>query len=53
MTPAPATSSVALDFGVTIAPIWGSPTPVFLPLGTVSPSELKPPFQLGDLRIQP
>lgn len=53
VSPAPATNSVVLDFGVTTAPIWGTPTPLFLPLGTVSPSELKPPFQLGDLRIQP
>ena len=28
-------------------------TPVFLPLGPLAAPELKPPFELGDLRIQP
>ncbi|MCU1277861.1 MAG: hypothetical protein JWM53_1407 [bacterium] len=54
VTPVPATNSVALDFGVTFAPIWGTTiTPVFVPLEKLDPKELKPPFLLGDLRIQP
>ena len=54
LSPVPATGGVVLDFGVTYAPIWGTTiTPVFLPLDTLQPRELKPPFYLGDLRIQP
>lgn len=54
VAPAPATRSVALDFGVTYAPIWGATiTPVFLPLEKLNAREVKPPFLLGDLRIQP
>jgi hypothetical protein len=54
VSPAPSTDSVVLDFGVTFAPIWGSAiTPVFLPLSKLAAAELKPPFFLGDLRIQP
>ena len=54
VTPTPATGGVALDFGVTFAPIWGSTiTPLFLPLERLNAHELKPPFLLGDLRIQP
>ena len=54
VTPAPATGSVALDFGVTYAPIWGaSIAPVFVPLDKLNAKELRPPFLIGDLRIQP
>jgi hypothetical protein len=50
----PSTGGVVLDFGVTYAPIFRSlPTPVFVPLWPIAPKELKPPFELGDLRIQP
>jgi hypothetical protein len=54
VTPTPATGGLALDFGVTFAPIWGtSIAPVFLPLEKLNAKELKPPFLIGDLRIQP
>jgi hypothetical protein len=54
VSPAPATGGVVLDFGVTFAPIWGTTiTPVFLSLAKLDAKELKPPFLLGDLRIQP
>jgi hypothetical protein len=53
VSPAPATSSVVLDFGVTVAPIWGTPEPLFLPLGPLAARELKPPFAIGEVKIQP
>jgi hypothetical protein len=54
VTPVPATGGIALDFGVTYAAIWGTTiTPVFLALEKLEAKELKPPFHLGDLRIQP
>ncbi|HEX9101137.1 MAG TPA: IPT/TIG domain-containing protein [Polyangia bacterium] len=54
VTPVPATGGLALDFGVTYAPIWGAPiTPIFLPLEKLDAREVKPPFLIGDLRIQP
>lgn len=54
VTPVPSTGGVALDFGVTFAPIWGMTiTPVFLPLEKLNGRELAPPFALGDVRIQP
>jgi hypothetical protein len=50
----PATGGVVIDYGVTFAPIWGrSITPVFLALDKLPAAELKPPFHLGELRIQP
>lgn len=53
VTPSASGDGVALDFGVTFSPIWGNPAPVFLPLGPLAPRDLKPPFKIGDLRIQP
>jgi hypothetical protein len=54
VSPVPSTGAVVLDYGVTFAPIWGATiTPVFLPLEKLNAAELKPPFPLGDLRIQP
>ena len=54
VSPVPSTGAVVVDFGVTFAPIWGTPiTPLFLPLERLNDQELKPPFALGDLRIQP
>jgi hypothetical protein len=53
VAPAPATKSVVLDFGVIVSPVWGSPTPVFVSLGALEANELKPPFYLGEVRIQP
>jgi hypothetical protein len=54
LTSAPATDGVVLDFGVTYAPIWGSTiAPVFLSLGKIAAKEVKPPFLIGDVRIQP
>jgi hypothetical protein len=53
VAPAPATQSVVLEFGLMVSPVWGSPTPVFLSLGALDAGELKPPFALGDVRIQP
>jgi hypothetical protein len=53
VAPSPATRSVVLDFGVMVSPVWGSPMPVFVSLGTLDPGELKPPFAIGEVRIQP
>jgi len=54
VTPTPATGGLTLDFGVTFAPIWSTTiAPVFLPLEKLNAKELKPPFLIGDLRIQP
>lgn len=54
VSPAPATESAVLDFGITVAPIWGSAMhPLFLPLDKLAPAELRPPFAIGDVRIQP
>lgn len=54
LSPVPSTGSVLIDFGITYAAIWGTTiTPVFLPLARLAPSELKPPFHFGDIRIQP
>ena len=45
---------MTLDFGVTYAPIWGTTiAPVFLSLGKIEAREVKPPFLIGDVRIQP
>jgi hypothetical protein len=44
---------VLLEFGVSWAPIWGTPSPSFLSLAPLAASALKPPFALGELRIQP
>jgi len=53
VSPAPPEGKLVLDFGLIVSPIWGTPQPSFLSLGLLSPSELKPPFELGDLKIQP
>jgi hypothetical protein len=54
VSPVPATGGVVLDFGVTYAPIWGATiAPVFVSLGKLDAKELKPPFLIGDVRIQP
>ncbi|HZS38647.1 MAG TPA: hypothetical protein VFF06_17570 [Polyangia bacterium] len=54
VSPAPATDSVVLDFGVTVSPIWGTPEPLFLSFGPLrGSSSLKPPFRLGEVKIQP
>jgi hypothetical protein len=54
VSPVPATGAVVVDFGVTYAPIWRTPlTPLFVPLDKLDPNELKPPFLIGDVRIQP
>jgi hypothetical protein len=53
VSPAPPEGKVVLDFGVVASPIWGSPTPTFMPLSKLSAAELKPPFELGDVKIQP
>jgi hypothetical protein len=53
VAPAPATNSLVLEFGLTVAPLWGEITPLFLALGPLDPAELKPPFDFGEVRIQP
>ncbi len=54
VSPVPATGGVVLDFGVTFAPIWATTiAPVFLSLGKIDAKEVKPPFLIGDVRIQP
>jgi hypothetical protein len=50
----PPAEGVTLEFGVTYAPIFRSlPTPVFVPLAPLAGKELKPPFLVGEVRIQP
>jgi hypothetical protein len=49
----PNDSVVSFDFGVSVSAAWGTADPVFVQLGAVVPAELKPPFDLGDVRIQP
>jgi hypothetical protein len=44
---------LVLEFGVVWSSIWGNPSPTFLSLSPEPAAELKAPFQLGDLRIQP
>jgi hypothetical protein len=51
---APSTGEgVVLEFGVAWAPVWGTPSPTFVSLTPLSTAALKPPFALGELRIQP
>jgi hypothetical protein len=47
------TGSPVFEFGVTVSPIWGAPQPEFIPLGPLRAGELKPPFEIGDVKIQP
>jgi hypothetical protein len=49
----PPTGGVHIEFGVTASPVWGTPTPTFIPLGPLPANQLRPPFDFGDLRIQP
>jgi hypothetical protein len=53
--PEPGPSGVATtELGVVYAPIFrAQPTATFLPLGNLSPAQVKPPFNFGSLRIQP
>lgn len=44
---------LALEFGVTITPLWGAVKPEFVRLGEMSPGAFQPPFVLGHVRIQP
>jgi hypothetical protein len=53
LAPAPSDKAVVLDFGVVFSPVWGSPTPTFVSLSTMTAAELKPPFSIGEVRIQP
>jgi hypothetical protein len=53
VSPAPPENKLVLQFGVVASPIWGTPRPSFIPLGKLAPSELKPAFELGDVKIQP
>jgi hypothetical protein len=53
LAPAPPDKTIVLDFGVVFSPVWGSPTPTFVSLGTMPAAELKPPFAIGEVRIQP
>ncbi|HJZ86481.1 MAG TPA: IPT/TIG domain-containing protein [Polyangia bacterium] len=42
-----------LSFGVVSAALWGKPSPKFIPLEKVSAEQFRPPFRLGQVRIQP
>jgi hypothetical protein len=53
LTPSPKKGEASIDFGLTITPAWGSRQLKFLPLGTLKPSLLRPPFHFGEVRIQP
>jgi hypothetical protein len=49
----PVSVPVQLEFGVVTAPVFGQGAPVYVGLGPLAPRELKPPFLIGELRIQP
>ncbi len=53
LTPSPKKDEVAIDFGLTVTPVWGSRQVRFLPIGALNPSLLRPPFHFGEVRIQP
>jgi hypothetical protein len=55
VTPAAAGDSGAtLEFGIAFSPIFRAfQKPTFVPLGPLAPAEVKPPFLVGDVRIQP
>jgi hypothetical protein len=42
-----------LSFGVVSATLWGRPGPLFVPLGKISAARFRPPFRLGEVRLQP
>jgi hypothetical protein len=48
-----ATATPQFEFGVVAAPVWGSGSPIFVGLGPMEGKELKPPFLIGEIRIQP
>ena len=48
-----ATGTLALDFGVSTAAVFGMPTPIFLRLAAGSVADLKPPFDFAELVVQP
>jgi hypothetical protein len=43
----------ALEFGVTITPLYGKIVPRFVKLAEMNASAFQPPFTLGHVRIQP
>jgi hypothetical protein len=49
----PAGVGVSVDFGVVVSRVFGARTPRFVPLGGLNVGEMKPPFAVGDVRIQP
>jgi len=42
-----------VEAGVIAATVFGNPTPRFFPLAELAPRALRPPFHIGDVRIQP
>lgn len=44
---------LGLDFGISTAAVFGTPTPVFLRLAKGSVADLKPPFDFAQLAVQP
>jgi hypothetical protein len=46
-------ASVKLVYGISTRRVFGTASPVFLPLARVDPEALARPFLLGDVRIQP
>jgi hypothetical protein len=44
---------LALEFGVTITPLWGQVKPRYVKLADMQPDAFKPPFAIGHVRIQP
>jgi hypothetical protein len=50
----PASSGgVVLELGVVSSEVFGPRTPRFVPLGLLKAAEFKPPFDFGEVRIQP
>jgi hypothetical protein len=48
-----ADNAVTVETGLIASSVFGRPTPRWFPLGTLAPRELKPPFRIGDVRVQP
>jgi hypothetical protein len=44
---------VEVSFGVVTCALWGKPEPRFVPLEPVGAEQIRPPFHLGQIRIQP
>ena len=44
---------LALEFGLTVTPLWGDIRPHFVKLADMKVDAFRPPFSIGHVRIQP